>query len=180
MGEIIKSEFVKYFCGIIFNGALDLITVKKELSNRFGEIDSEFGPVPFQWTDYYIEEMGKNLFKSFVSFKALQPKDSAPDFKIITNEIELRFMNAEKRTVNLDPGYIEMSKLILMTTKNFSHRIFIGKDIYAEITLILRNGRWDCLDWTYPDFKSSDYLHYFKKLREIYRSQMKSNRNKQP
>ncbi len=174
MGEIIKSEPVKYFCGIIFNDAGDLTSVKKELSGNFGEIDSEFGPVHFKWTDYYNAEMGSELQKAFVSFKDLRQKEAAPDFKIASNEIEQKFMKDSARNVNLDPGYIEMSKLILMTTKNFSHRIFIGKDIYAEVTLILRNGRWDSLDWTYPDFKSPEYIEYFKKLREIYRVQMKS------
>jgi len=69
------------------------------------------------------------------------------------------------RPVNLDPGIIEPSKLVLATTKNYAHRIYIGKKIYAEVTLIFEKGRWRPLEYTYPDYTQQVYLDFFARVR---------------
>ncbi|MHC4620550.1 MAG: DUF4416 family protein, partial [Planctomycetota bacterium] len=69
------------------------------------------------------------------------------------------------RPVNLDPGIIEPSKLILATTKNYSHRIYIGNRMYAEVTLIFDKGRWRPFDYTYPDYRQQCYFDFFDKVR---------------
>ena len=78
------------------------------------------------------------------------------------------------RAVNLDPGVIEASKLILATTKNYSHRIYIGEKMYAEVTLVFDKGGWCPLPYTYPDYKQQCYFDFFDKARTRLLEQLKS------
>ncbi|HPP66692.1 MAG TPA: DUF4416 family protein, partial [bacterium] len=138
MGTIKKPMDVKPFCAILFIDEEGLKTSLHFLKNIFGHVDIKSEIFPFNFTDYYSEEMDKNLKKIFVSFeKNISPEDCAR-WKIYTNRIEEKMSLNRKspsRRVNIDPGYVELSKVVLLTTKNFSHRIYIGKGIYAEVTL---------------------------------------------
>jgi hypothetical protein len=77
------------------------------------------------------------------------------------------------RPINLDPGYIEPSKLVLASTKNFSHRIYIGKNMYAEVTLIVDKGQWCALRYTFPDYRQSHYYAFFEQVRQRLRTQLR-------
>ena len=78
------------------------------------------------------------------------------------------------RPVNLDPGYIEPSKLVLASTKNFAHRIYIGKKIWAEVTLVYNKGKWIPFEYTFPDHKEERYHDFFSQVREKVVSQIKA------
>ena len=101
------------------------------------------------------------------------------DIKHKTNQIEQKLADKLEtdlpRPVNLDPGVIEPSKLVLATTKNYSHRIYIGKQMYAEVTLIFDRGSWQSLPYTYPDYKLANYHNFFSKVRTRLLEQLKSN-----
>ncbi|OHC05433.1 MAG: hypothetical protein A2Z57_07205 [Planctomycetes bacterium RIFCSPHIGHO2_12_39_6] len=79
-----------------------------------------------------------------------------------------------ERPVNIDPGYINESRLILASTKDFSHRIYLKEGIYAEVTLNYRHGKYETFPWTFPDYKSQDYQNFFLQVRELYVSKLKS------
>ncbi|HPP13008.1 MAG TPA: DUF4416 family protein, partial [bacterium] len=76
--------------------------------------------------------------------------------------------------VNLDPGYLDLARVVLFTTKDFSHRIYMSQGIYAEITLLFHQGKFQPLPWTYPDYQTEQYLKFFSWVREKYRQQIKS------
>jgi hypothetical protein len=78
------------------------------------------------------------------------------------------------RPVNLDPGFIEPSKLVLATTKNYSHRIYIGHKMFAEVTLIYEKNDWRHFDYTYPDYRQTCYHDFFTKVRTRLLEQLKS------
>ena len=46
------------------------------------------------------------------------------------------FLDHNLRKVNIDPGYLLSSRFILATGKEYSHRIYIGKKVYADLTLM--------------------------------------------
>lgn len=168
MGIIKKPGIVRPFCAILFSDEKKLNLSLSLLENLFGICDIKSEILPFNFTDYYSYEMGENLRKIFVSFeKPVVPEDYA-QWKIYTNEIEKKLsLNEEKpsRTVNIDPGYVDLSKVVLLTTKDFSHRIYVGKGIYAEVTLIWRSGRFNILPWTYPDYKTDLAQKFFTNVR---------------
>ncbi len=168
------AEKVKYFAGIIIrqeNGLWN--NVKNALEKEFSPIDLKSETIPFTFTDYYEPQMGKDLLRFWIGFSGLFNRDSLPDWKIRSGKIEKTFKDSNRlRKVNIDPGYLALSKVVLASTKNYGHRIYIGKGILAEIEYIYRRGDFLPMDWTYPDYRSDQALLFFKKLREIYKREL--------
>lgn len=143
--------------------------VEEELVKLYGAVDLRSPIFDFNYTDYYEAEMGPGLKRKFLSFKDRIDPGKLAEIKLQTNELEARWLKKESfasRPVNLDPGYITRSKLVLASTKNYSHRIYIGKGIYAEIALIFRNKRFVPLETTYPDYRSKGYIEFFTNVRQ--------------
>lgn len=164
MGEPQAPQPVKLIAGFIFNDQLLLEESERILSKKFGEIDYRGPNFNFSFTNYYEDEIGKNPKRRFVSFKVLIPPDDISRIKLFTNRIERQF----KRKINIDPGYITGANLVLATTKNYSHRIYLERGIYAEVTLIFINGTFKGLDWTYPDYKARETINCFNEIRLNY------------
>lgn len=159
------------FCGIISvnDGPLRTRT-RDELVRLFGPVHSESPIFAFTMTDYYAQEMGSNLVRTFTSFSDPFDPERLAEIKIATNRLEESLASAfaslgVQRPVNLDPGYITPAKLVLATTKDFSHRICIGKGIYAEVTLNFTRTGCRFFEWTYPDFKSGISTPWFLEQR---------------
>lgn len=91
MGKIKKIHFVKIFCGLIYKEEEILNEAKKQLIEKWGKIDIEEGPFVFDFTDYYEEEMGRDLKRRFISFEKLYIPEDASEWKIFTNRIEETF-----------------------------------------------------------------------------------------
>ena len=96
--------------------------------------------------------------------------------KIKTNYIENDFFTVNgNRTINLDPGYIALSKLVLASVKERPQRICIGDGIFAEITLYFEKKSFRAWERTYPDYASSEYISYLNNVRNIYAENLKGN-----
>ncbi len=151
--------------------------VEDRLGSLFGRIELRSELFPFDFTAYYEDEMGPRLKRMFLGFRELVPAERIAQIKIQTNRVEAEFASRSSgpaRPVNLDPGYLEESKLVLASTKNFSHRILISDGIYAEVTMQFENREWRSLPWTFPDFRTGRYNGFFTALRSNYRSQLKA------
>jgi hypothetical protein len=142
--------------------ALDLFT------EQVGNIAMASEPFQFNHTRYYEDEMGSQLFKLFYAFEKLIDPMDIVRIKLFSNQIEEKFSDQGKRRVNLDPGYLEAAKLILATSKNFSHRIYLGSGIYGDVQLFWRNGRFQMNPWTYPDYQEQQTLLFLTRLRDHY------------
>ena len=136
----------------------DLAGIADRLAERFGEVEFGYGPVPFSWSDYYAPEMGSGLQKTYWCFAGMLNREDLPGIKLWTNEIETSFAINGKRSVNIDPGYLARDKLVLASTKDFFHRLYLGQGIYGEVTLHMREGVYRIFSWTYPDFQEKS-LH---------------------
>ncbi|MBI4245042.1 MAG: DUF4416 family protein [Planctomycetes bacterium] len=136
------------------NFPLDLIA-------KFGEVlvqSKSF--VLSKHTDYYKKEMGDSLEKTIYILKQPIAPDAIIKFKLLSFEEENRYSTNNKRTINIDPGYIDLPKVVLTSFKNFSHRIYLADGVYAEVTLIYNKEKntYTELPWTYPDYKSNETL----------------------
>ena len=169
MGDIRPVEPVKLICGIIAADAGMAGRARTELERLYGRIDVEAGPFPFDKTDYYATEMGSNLQRWFVAFEAMVDPGRLADIKRETNAIEEQLSVTEggtfRRRVNLDPGYATPAKLVLATTKDFAHRVYLEQGIYAEVTLNFKKSGGMYFPWTYPDFKDGRYDEFLFKVR---------------
>ncbi|MDD5116045.1 MAG: DUF4416 family protein [Candidatus Omnitrophica bacterium] len=169
MGKINRhSPRVKLIIGFIYKDEAFFFKSRDILKRRFGKTDFESGAVDFDCTDYYEKEMGAGLKKRFVSFSRLIPIQELFRIKLYTNKVESRFLDSGRRMVNIDPGYLDMAKLVLASTKDYAHRIYLGKGVFAEITLSYRGNSFAPNDWTYPDYRSPEYLNIFNAIRELY------------
>jgi len=145
------------------------------LAGRFGSVEAESPPFDFTMTDYYTGEMGGNLKKRFYCFSVPVSPGDLPEIKLFTNGVELEFARREggetRRRVNIDPGYVTLSKLVLASTKDYSHRIYVGGGIYAEVTLRFVGGTFIPLETTYPDYKTPLAIEFFNGVREYVKRQ---------
>lgn len=160
---------------------IGMITREKELAidvgNRlwaaFGDIDMISRWFVFDDTDYYEAEMGKRLYRRMLAFKHLVEQGSLGGIKINTNIIENEFASDGKRRVNIDPGLLTHERFVLATGKNFTHRIYIGDHIYADLTLIYQQGQFHPLPWTYPDYRKENIQQYLFRVRQKYSLDLK-------
>lgn len=173
MGAIRRHKPVLPFAGILTADPCLLPAVEALLAERFGTIAARSEIFPFDSTHYYDAEMGSPLVRQFVAFAELVEPRSLVEAKHTTNELEQLFAsrgNAPRRPVNLDPGYVDEAKVILASTKDFSHRIPLADGIYAEVTLHWEAKEWRAFPWTFPDFRTGRYSPFFNELRSRYRS----------
>ncbi len=178
MWQLNEPRPVKLFIGILAANEPALAEAIKAISKSFGVIDLTSNIWSFTHTDYYKDELGTNALRQFVSIEKLIDPGKLAKVKHTTNKIEMKLARSLKlelpRPVNLDPGIIEPSKLILATTKNYSHRIYIGHKMFAEVTLIYEKGSWRHFDYTYPDYRQADYHEFFTKVRNRLVEQLKT------
>jgi hypothetical protein len=135
--------------------------------------------LPFDHTAYYAAEFGEGLKRRFVAFEELVHPGKLAEIKLLTNALEMEWVLEGKRRINIDPGYISHSKLVLATTKNHAHRIYLGQGIYAEVTLHFRDGAFRAWPWTYPDYASSPLIAIFNHIRALYVKQLRTIANTQ-
>lgn len=164
---------VKLFCGFLCADSILQTRVESELAAQFGPIDFQSPLFPFTITTYYEREMGRGLLRKFVAFSSLIDKGSLAEIKLFTNAIEQRYASLDgKRRINIDPGYLELGKVVLATTKDRQHRIYLGKGIYAEVTLRYVGKHYRSWEWTYPDYCTPEYIETFETMRKIYQDQL--------
>jgi hypothetical protein len=147
-------------------------TARVELSGSYGPVDHVSPVWPFDFTAYYAEEFGEKLLRQFLAFEELVDPTTLPETKLHTNELEQRFSVEGKRCINLDPGYVDLSKLVLATTKNHQHRLYLGQGIYGEVTLRFTRKSFRPWEWTYPDYRSDHYVQFFNEVRSTYLEQL--------
>jgi|YNPMSStandDraft_2_1061718.scaffolds.fasta_scaffold02103_2 hypothetical protein len=169
---------VKLLIGILLNDLNLEDKVLNILIKKFGKIDYKTTPYKFTHTDYYNKEMGENIYRFYISFEQLIYGHQLGKIKIITNKIENKFKKNGKRSVNIDPGFISLANLVLATTKNYSHRIPLNNKIYAEVTLIYENKKFNTLPWTYPDYALDENIKEFEKMRDLLKIKLKELKTK--
>lgn len=147
--------------------------VAGRIEETFGPIDLQTEPIPFTFTDYYRSEMGGELLRLFFTIRDLIDPSELASVKQESNRLEQELSRSDRtRRVNLDPGLLSESRLILATTKDRAQRIPLRDGIYAEITLVFHKGRYEPLPWTYADYASDAYQTVLRSVRTTYRSQL--------
>jgi hypothetical protein len=176
---------VKLIVGMLSRVETLFAAAEERMQQLWGAIDVASAVMPFNQTTYYEKEMGPELLRKFLSFAGLIDPGDLAGIKHQSNSLELELGDSAEgkalnvaRPINLDPGYIDPSKLVLATTKNYSHRIYIGQSMYAEATLHYHQGRWQAWPFTYPDYASGVYDPFLnqarRRLMEQYSSQKSS------
>lgn len=177
MGAVSIPEKAIFFAGLLYNSSVDVSRLFYILEEQFGKVWERTSPYPFTETDYYCTEMGDSIQRIYVSFENLIRMEELADIKLRTNRMETdMFSHENKRNVNIDPGYITSAKVVLATTKNNQHRIYLRDGIYAEVTLRFRKNSFTPWEWTYRDYRRKETIVFFNSVRDHYRKIIKRNR----
>lgn len=178
MKELSYPLPVKLVTGIIYNEHLERSKLENLLSEEIGSVDLTSAEFDFDCTDYYEKEMGKDLKRKIFSFRELINREDIVEIKHTTRRIEKIFCTDQgRRTVNIDPGYLAAEHLILVSGKGYYHRPYLGKGVYADLTLVYQDNRFRMLEWTYPDYMYSYMEEIFLKIRRIYMNQIRTERS---
>lgn len=163
----LPPESALLFVGTLYSKPHIFDKSKNVLESHFGKILLISHPLSWDYSDYYKNELGWPIYRRFIFFENIIDPAIIVDTKLKTNEIELNFSYNDRRLINLDPGYLTLSKIVLATTKNYAHRIYMGKGIYGEVTLIYRGGIYNPLLYTYRDYQDKTYIDIFMNARVI-------------
>ncbi len=154
-----------------YDAALDW--AGRRAAEYFGPIAAASPRFLFQETDYYAATMGADIKKCFWAFERTADPEALADWKLATNDWEVDYASEaghpEPRPLNLDPGYVTLAKLVLASTKDHAHRIYLRQGIYAEVTLFFKDRSWQHRDWTFPDYRRADYQQFFTEARQLLR-----------
>ena len=172
MAQVTGPQPVQLLVGVIFTATDLLDALEAEMAARIGPIESRSPVFAFDMTDYYEDEMGSGLGRVFCVFKDLVDPATIVEVKLAANRIEQAFAEGGRRRVNLDPGYMDFYKLVLVSNKYLGQKIYLGKGVYADPTLYYDKG-WKPHDWGFPDFKSGRYYAFLTEVREIYKAEVR-------
>jgi hypothetical protein len=150
-------------------------------------LEAEHGPVErasrafvFDQTEYYAAAMGSDLRKQFFAFRELIASERLAEIKLQTNafehELALSGRYPEPRPVNMDPGYLNLGKFLLATTKDQAHRVYLRDGVYAEVTLRYQAGEFKPCPWTYADYRTPGVLAFLQEARSYYHDKLRSAR----
>jgi hypothetical protein len=180
MGTPAELKPAKYFVGLLSSDARLLSTVENDLSGILGAVEARSEILPWTTSRYYENEMGCGLLRRFISFAPLACPGELAAVKLKAQQTEAKYCDQSargmSRRVNLDPGYVDTAKVVLASTKNAGHRIYIGSGIYAETTLLYYNGALQSCHYTYPDFRWPQTLSFLCSVRDSYLQQLRRMR----
>lgn len=174
MGKLRVYPPVKFFAAITTGSGPILFEVEKKLQEVLSEIENSSAQYNFdEFTHYYESEMGRGLNKKMIAFSRLLPAEILPDIKTATNLLEDEYLQDSSRQVNIDPGYVTAAKMVLATTKDYDHRLYLGRGIFGDVHYRFRKGHFQLMEWTYPDYRQPAIVDFFEQLRNRYMSQLK-------
>lgn len=167
----------KYFVGLLSSEIELLDSVETDLTAIFGAVDARSETLPWNLSKFYEKEMGAGLLRRFVCFSQLDSPGNLAGIKLQTQEVEGQYRSGGPqrtgRRVNIDPGYLEAGKVVLASTKNAGHRIFLHSGIYGETTLLYYDRAFQACPHTYPDYLWVETLSFLTSVRSIYLEQLR-------
>jgi len=166
-----KPISVKLFIGVLYSNRDILSKALDLLEKEFGPVDFKIEDFEFTVSDYYVEEMGRPIYRSFYSFERLIDPSDLVSIKLKSNEIEDLVAVKNNRKVNLDPGYLDYDKVVLASAKYNGNKVYLDKGIWADLTLFYSKGKFTPYPWSFPDFKLGLYDTFFLEMRSIYKKQ---------
>jgi len=175
-----KAEIVEpviRLCAVISRHKATRQRAVAQLTASWGKPLRISDELPFEAGGFYQRSMGDNLVKQLVAFTGLVDPAELARWKLQTNQWESeeaqQHRAPEPRPLNLDPGYVSQAKLVLATTKDRDHRIYLREGIFAEVTLNYMRKAWVHHRWTYPDYRTTEVAEFLTTCREYLREQLR-------
>jgi hypothetical protein len=176
MGIPVAPPGVRRIAGVLASSPTLLAEAQQAVSECIAPVTASTVPEPWTASRYYELEMGSEIWRQYLVMDGVIPPDELAVLKLATNALELRWCSPGRRPVNIDPGYVDLNRLVLASTKDAAHRIYVGRGIYAEVTLRFVEGMFVPLPHTYPDYALPSTREFFTRVRAAYRSALAAMR----
>ena len=172
MSELTEPVKANLTISVMFRDSSLLEETRGFLEKKYGVIDAVSEVYDFSSiSPYYDPEMGNDIKKIVFSFKEPVSRDMLKDVKLFCVELEKKYSENGNRLVNLDPGLVTLENFILATGKNYSHRIYLGSGVFAEVTLMFgKKNVIKELPWSYRDYLYEPARSFLLEVRELYRA----------
>ena len=154
----------------VINSSRDaLADAVKALERKFGRVECETADIPCVNVECYQEEMGTDLSRRLFSFESPVPRAALAEIKQACARIEPMFADRMQdfyfRTVNIDPGILVPDNLVMTSSHERKHRVYLGHGVFAEVCLIHVNGHFSRLPWTHPDLCHPEAIELLNRVR---------------
>jgi hypothetical protein len=173
-------EPVVRFCAVITRHPSARQWAMDHLQRQWGGIQCASAPIPFEAGGYYTPTMGSDLIKTLIAWEGFQDPAELADWKHQSNAWEEAYAaesdDPETRPLNLDPGYVTQAKLVLATTKDRDHRIYLRDGMFAEVTLTYVGKRWQHHRWSYPSYRTEEVASFASECRKRLRAHLKETK----
>ncbi len=173
MGTPLPPENVLLSLAVLSADPEALEKARAAVQALWGAITEESPAIPFSFSDYYEPEMGPGLQRRFWGFETPVSPGDIGRIKTQANLVEAQLSQETRRTVNLDPGYVSLAKVVVPSTKDATYRIYLHDGIYAQPMLFFRAGSFRPWPWTYADYQSPGAVAFFNG----FRARLKTPRN---
>jgi hypothetical protein len=178
LGTVHAHPPVKLVTALLGRDLALLAEIENRIEKAYGPVEERSEVFLFTHAHRFDLEMGENLSKRVISFAELLPVEKFPEVKLFANDLEWEYrehlIDRSRRLVNIDPGYVTLSKVVLASTRNYAHHIYLGQGVYAELLLRYHRGALRNLPWTYPDFRTHLVHSFFSRTRDRYQVQLRA------
>jgi hypothetical protein len=174
MSQAVEPAPVLRMCSCLTGDRGLLPAVERKLVHAFGEVALKSPAFPFDGSDYYREELGDPIERFWYCFAALCGAELLPDVRRTTGRIEASFAADGKRRVNLDPGYLDLGKLVLASLKQAPDKIYMGRGVWAHTCLRYRFGELTAPDHSFADFRDGRFNGFMLEARKLYKTLLRN------
>ena len=172
MARIIKPPPGRLIVSIMYTTMDALADGLTSLEKKFGRVQFETLEIECDQAKQYKEEMGRILARRFYSFDKMVPRDFLPEAKTCCHKIETQLADTVDgypfRAVNVDPGILSPTALIMASHREQPHRIYMRDGVYGELTLIHAHDKFCRLPWTESDYCDDEAITFFERVRQTF------------
>lgn len=176
MGQIRRRDKVKRFAAVFAHDESALDWLAQRCVADWGRIELASEKWPVAETGYYHRTMGSGVLKQLLLFESLIEMEELVADKWLAGEWEQELAkelnHQPSRPINIDSGYVSEAKLVLATTKDREHRVYVGRGIFAEVTLHYQKHQWRPWPWTYPDYHREEVAEFLNRARSQLRREL--------
>lgn len=167
MADPARVSPVKLVVAILWSDEGRRPVAMQRLREHFGTIDFEGANHLFDATDFYDAEMGRPIWRQWISHQDLVRPESLVEAKETTNRIEDELREDGLRKINLDVGYLDLHKVVLASMKPAGQKIHLARGVYADLSLRYARGGYQPLEWTFLDLRDGRYSADLLSIRAI-------------
>ncbi len=163
---------------VLYNDEAILSKTVDDLGVAFGKIVLRSEPFQFDKTKYYEPEMGKGIQREWFCFSQLLDPSKLPEWKEKCITIEKKYSSGNKRSINIDPGYLDHGKLVLASCKATADKIYMGHGVYAHTCLRYKKGEFFGPSHSFDDFIDGRFNSFFKLAKTLLKQLIREKNQK--